>query len=517
MAAGATLAGMTNCDEFGMGSATAYSHHGPTFNPHSALYAMLVAHGGVGVDASALRRAPSWLTPGGSSGGSAVAVATGAVDAALGSDTGGSVRQPAAFCGVVGFKPSYGRVPRWGLIPYACSLDTLGVFARSVHTAQRVYAAMAGPDARDDVCAREGSWGARLAEPPRGGRGPRGLDLRGLRVGLPAEYHVEELDAATVAAWHATARALAAAGAEVLRVSLPHTAAALPAYYVIAPAEAASNLSRYDGVRYGHRAGAARGGAGGGGAAPEGSPAAPVAARAEPEDSSSLLADSPAAALHEEYTRSRTEGFGPEARARVLTGNYVLSAAARSAYYDAACEVRRLVTEDFDAVFRPASEGWLGGEGGEGAGVGAAAAAAAAAADASPRARGRASRAQGVDVLLAPTAPAPPWASCDTASRDPLEAYSADVLTVPASLAGLPALSLPVARAPYPQALLQAAWRDARGLGIAGAAALPPAGLTLPIGLQVIGRHLDERAVLSVAAAIEEAVGWQAPAWVGAE
>ena len=484
--AGASFAGMTNCDEFGMGSATAFSVHGATFNPYSALFALLAAHGGAGVDAASLRRAPSWLTPGGSSGGSAVAVAVGAVDVALGSDTGGSVRQPAAFCGVVGFKPSYGRLPRWGLLPYACSLDTVGVLARSVDTARRVYEVCIGPDARDDTSERACSVFKETGKLDALAAG----DLRGLRVGLPDEYHVAELDAATVAAWHACAHALAAAGAQVVRVSLPHTAAALPAYYVIAPAEAASNLSRYDGVRYGYRAMAARERAEGGGA--------------------SSTISQPAAALHEEYTRTRSEGFGPEVRARVLTGNYVLSAAARGEYYDAACEVRKLVAADFDAVFRRSragsnpdaavhgdrpQQGQLPYSG-------------------EARAYGSAPLDSGVDILLAPTSPMLPWPSRCTAERDPIDVYSSDVLTVPASLAGLPALSLPFRSAPYPRDLLQEAWRDAQELGLTRGVAAPPAHLSLPIGLQLIGRHLDEDTLLRVAAAIEAVAAWAPPTYV---
>jgi aspartyl-tRNA(Asn)/glutamyl-tRNA(Gln) amidotransferase subunit A len=527
LGAGATIAGVTNMDEFGMGSATAFSVHGPTYSPYSALHALLRGAPRA-LDAQRARAARSWLTPGGSSGGSAVAVATGAAAVALGSDTGGSVRQPAAFCGVVGFKPSYGRIPRWGLIAYASSLDTVALLARDVGGAALAYDVAAGHDPRDDTSLRTppaqrdplahwrggaaaaavaagGASGGGCVAPPAyallrsrrdgggggGGCGDGAWSLAGLRVGLPREYHAPGLEPALERAWQAAAGLLQAHGAELVPVSLPHTAAALPAYYIIAPAEAASNLSRYDGVRYGHRAEAAA------------------------ADAAAAGGDA-AGALHAEYTRTRTEGFGAEVRRRVLVGNYVLSAGARGAYYDSACVVRARVAADFDAVFRrrPA---WPGDPD-----AAAASLAAAAWTGGPPRALGRADAATGVDVLLTPTSPVLPWRSADTADRDPLAVYAGDVRTVPASLAGLPAVSVPVGTAAYPPELFAAALSDARALlgerGAPSDAAVERVrrALCLPTGVQLIGRYLDEDTLLRVACVLERAAGFAPPAYVAA-
>ena len=368
--AGAILLGKTNMDEFAMGSSNETSRWGPVRNPWSPA-------GG-----------PA-LVPGGSSGGSAAIVAARAVPAALGTDTGGSIRQPASFCGVVGLKPTYGRCSRWGIIAFASSLDQAGPLTRSVADAALILQHIAGFDPKD-------STSADLPVPDL----PAALegDVRGLRVGIPSEYRLDTLPAAVGDLWEQGIAGYRAAGAELREVSLPHTRYALPAYYIVAPAEASANLARYDGVRYGRRA-----------------------AGRDPD---------------ELYTRTRREGFGEEVRRRIMIGGYVLSEGYYDAYYLRAQQVRTRIAEDFEAAFRE------------------------------------------VDVLLTPTAPSaafPEGAKTD----DPLAMYVNDIFTVPASLAGLPAVSVPA------------------GLDGAG----------LPLGLQLIGRAFDEATLLRAAAALERAAG----------
>jgi aspartyl-tRNA(Asn)/glutamyl-tRNA(Gln) amidotransferase subunit A len=285
--AGAVIAGKTNLDEFGMGSSTENSAFGPTRNP---------------LDPARV--------PGGSSGGSAAAVAAGWVPAALGSETGGSVRQPAAFCGVVGIKPSYGRVSRYGLVAYASSLDQVGVFGRTVADAALLLDVIAGADARDATSAAVPSAdyaGIARAASTR-------ASLASTVVGVPEEYFGDGIEPGVRAACEAAIDSLRALGAEVRTVSLPHTRLAVPAYYVIAPAEASSNLSRFDGVRYGARA-----------------------------------ADATTAT--EVYERTRGGGFGAEVRRRIMLGTYALSAGYYDEYYGTAQRVRTLIARDFDAVF----------------------------------------------------------------------------------------------------------------------------------------------------------------------
>ena len=368
--AGAILLGKTNMDEFAMGSSNETSRWGPVRNPWSPA-------GG-----------PA-LVPGGSSGGSAAIVAARAVPAALGTDTGGSIRQPASFCGVVGLKPTYGRCSRWGIIAFASSLDQAGPLTRSVADAALILQHIAGFDPKD-------STSADLPVPDL----PAALegDVRGLRVGIPSEYRLDTLPAAVGDLWEQGIAGYRAAGAELREVSLPHTRYALPAYYIVAPAEASANLARYDGVRYGRRA-----------------------AGRDPD---------------ELYTRTRREGFGEEVRRRIMIGGYVLSEGYYDAYYLRAQQVRTRIAEDFEAAFRE------------------------------------------VDVLLTPTAPSaafPEGAKTD----DPLAMYVNDIFTVPASLAGLPAVSVP-------------AGLDGDGL---------------PLGLQLIGRAFDEATLLRAAAALERAAG----------
>ncbi len=280
-AAGAVILGKLNCDEFAMGSSNERSAWKPCRNP--------------------------WdrdRVPGGSSGGSAAAVAAGLAAASLGTDTGGSIRQPAAFCGVVGFKPTYGRVSRWGAIAFASSLDQIGPLARSVGDAARVLEVIAGLDPRDSTS---------IDQPAPALEAALAAGVAGLKVGLPREYFEGSIDAEVAAAVHAAGAALVAAGAELCEVSLPHTRYALPAYYVIAPAEAASNLARYDGVRFGHRATARE--------------------------------------LGDMYATTRAEGFGPEVKRRIMIGTYALRAGYYDAYYKKAQQVRALIKRDFDQAF----------------------------------------------------------------------------------------------------------------------------------------------------------------------
>ena len=280
-AAGAVMVGKTNLDEFAMGSSTENSAFGATHNP---------------LDTTKV--------PGGSSGGSAAAVAAGFVPLSLGSDTGGSIRQPAAFCGVVGMKPTYGRCSRWGIVAFASSLDQAGPVTRTVRDAAIMLGAMAGFDPRD-------STSADLPVPDF--EAAVGGDVRGLRIGIPAEYRVEGMDAEIDKTWRQGIAWLKSAGAEIVDISLPRTQSALPAYHLIAPAEASSNLARYDGMRYGLRVA---------GATPD-----------------------------EMYRNTRGEGFGTEVRRRILVGTYALSAGYYDAFYLKAQKVRMLVAQDFAAAF----------------------------------------------------------------------------------------------------------------------------------------------------------------------
>ena len=280
-AAGALIAGKTNCDEFAMGSSTEFSAYGRVLHPTDKA-----------------------RVPGGSSGGSAALVGAGILPAALGSETGGSVRQPASFCGVIGIKPTYGRVSRYGLVAFGSSLDQIGVFGRSVHDAARVLSVISGRDPRDATC--EDRDPLRLPTVPE--------SLQGFVIGLPREYFPAELDPAVRRACDRAVRLLRELGAAVREVSLPHTPYAVPTYYVIAPAEASSNLARYDGVRYGPRFDGA-------------------------------------ADLRGLYRSTRGQGFGPEVRRRILVGTYVLSAGFYDAYYRRAQQMRALIAQDFRNVF----------------------------------------------------------------------------------------------------------------------------------------------------------------------
>jgi aspartyl-tRNA(Asn)/glutamyl-tRNA(Gln) amidotransferase subunit A len=362
---GAVLIGKTNLDEFAMGGSTETSAFGPTANPWNTGY-----------------------VPGGSSGGSAAAVAAGECMASLGSDTGGSIRQPASFCGVVGLKPTYGRVSRYGLVAFASSLDQVGPFATSVSDAAELLQAIAGEDPRDSTC---------LKAPVPNYREVLGRSVSGLRIGVVREcFDQEGLDPQVKASVLAAADLLQSLGAELVEVSCPRFNDGIATYYVIAPSEASANLARYDGVKYGFRA----------------------------EDASSLASMT---------ARSRAEGFGSEVQRRILIGTYALSAGYVDAYYRKAQQVRTLIRGDFETAFAS------------------------------------------VDVLLTPTAPSTAFAA-GTHADDPLAMYLADLLTIPANLAGLPAINVPCGF-------------DSEGL---------------PIGVQLIGNVLEEPLLLQVAHQYEQ-------------
>lgn len=374
-AAGAGVLGKLNLDQFAMGSSNETSYFGNVISPWK---------GADGKD----------LTPGGSSGGSSAAIAARLCPAATGTDTGGSIRQPAAFTGIAGIKPTYGRCSRWGVVAFASSLDQAGAMARTVRDNAIMLEVMAGFDPKDatSLDLPVPQWEAGLSS-----------DLKGKKVGIPKEYRPDGLNAEIAALWDKGVQWLKDAGAEVVEVSLPHTQYALPTYYIIAPAEASSNLARYDGVRYGERV------------LPEG------------------------AGLQDMYAATRAAGFGDEVKRRILIGTYVLSAGFYDAYYTQACKVRALIARDFEKAFEQC------------------------------------------DVLLTPTAPSSAFALGEK-KADPLEMYLNDVFTVPASLAGLPAMAVPC------------------GLDSGG----------LPLGLQIIGKALDEQGVLNAALALEERAGFTA-------
>lgn len=371
-AAGAIVFGKTNMDEFAMGSSTENSAVKPTKNPWD------------------LTR-----VPGGSSGGSAAAVAADEAFAALGTDTGGSVRQPAALCGVVGLKPGYGRVSRFGLVAFASSLDQAGPLTKTVRDAALLLNAMAGPDPRDSTCGEDSvpDYTANLD-----------ADLHGTRLGLAKEYLTDGIEPQVRAAVNAAVAHYQSLGAEIVEVSLPHTEYAVATYYLIASAEASANLARFDGVRYGHRAG-------------------------NPRD------------LLDLYGRTREEGFGPEVKRRVILGTYVLSAGYYDEYYNRAQKVRRLIQQDFMKAFAK------------------------------------------VDALISPTTPEVAFQFGER-SADPLRMYLADVFTIPASLAGICGISIPC--------------------GFAETAD----GTELPIGLQLLGKRLNEGRILQIANAYEQSTEW---------
>jgi aspartyl-tRNA(Asn)/glutamyl-tRNA(Gln) amidotransferase subunit A len=366
--AGAVLLGKTNMDEFAMGSSNETSYFGPVRNPWDKA-----------------------LVPGGSSGGTAVAVAARMAPAGTGTDTGGSIRQPAALTGVSGLKPTYGVVSRYGMIAFASSLDQGGPMAKSAEDLSLLMNAMAGFDARDSTS---------LERPQEHYGRELGLSLAGLRIGLPKEYSGEGIEPGVRRAVDEAVRWFEAQGAKTVAVELPNTALAVPVYYVLAPAEASSNLSRFDGVRYGHRA--------------------------------KEYAD-----IADMFSRTRAEGFGAEVKRRILVGTYVLSHGYYDAYYIQAQKLRRLIAQDFAAAFRSC------------------------------------------DVVLGPTTPTtafPIGAKID----DPVQMYLNDIFTIPAPLAGLPALSIPCGF-------------DGKGL---------------PVGLQLTGDYFSEARLLGIAHRYQQATDW---------
>lgn len=371
---GAVMLGKANMDEFAMGSSNESSYFGAVKNPW--------------------RLGDTDLVPGGSSGGSVAAIAARIAQGATGSDTGGSIRQPAAFTGTVGLKPTYGRCSRFGMVAFASSLDQAGPLTRTVRDSAIMLGAMAGYDAKDST-----SVDTPIPDYEMALTG----DIRGLKIGIPKEYHSDDTPKEIEALWQQGKEWLREAGAEIVDISLPHTRFALPTYYIVAPAEASSNLARYDGVRYGHRATLEKGDG-----------------------------------LTEMYEATRAEGFGAEVMRRIMIGTYVLSAGYYDAYYLKAQKLRTLIADDFHKAY------------------------------------------QKVDAILTPTTPSPAFAV--GAKLDPIAMYYNDVFTVPASLAGLPGISVPA------------------GLSSDG----------LPLGLQILGRAFDEETVLKVADVMEQAAGFTA-------
>ncbi|MBP7567498.1 MAG: Asp-tRNA(Asn)/Glu-tRNA(Gln) amidotransferase subunit GatA [Burkholderiaceae bacterium] len=369
--AGCVTLGKTSCDEFAMGSANENCAYGPVRNPWDAT-----------------------RVPGGSSGGSAAAVAARLAPAATGTDTGGSIRQPAAFCGVTGIKPTYGRASRYGMIAYGSSLDQAGVMAQSAEDCALLLSALCGPDvARDstslDVPAEDYSLAL-------------GHALAGLRIGIPKEFFGDGLAADVRTAIDAALKEYEKLGATLVPISLPRTELAIPVYYVIAPAEASSNLSRFDGVKFGHRA----------------------------KDYTDLV---------DMYKKTRAEGFGDEVKRRIMVGTYVLSHGYYDAYYLQAQKIRRMIADDFQQAFAQC------------------------------------------DVIAGPVAPTVAWKLGEKAD-DPVASYLADIFTLPASLAGLPGLSLPC------------------GFGAGD----------MPVGLQLIGNYFGEAKLLNAAHRFQQATDWHA-------
>lgn len=370
-AAGAIPFGKTNLDEFAMGSSTENSAIKLTRNPWD------------------LSR-----VPGGSSGGSAAAVAADAAFGTLGSDTGGSIRQPAALSGVVGLKPTYGRVSRFGLVAFASSLDQIGPLTKTVRDAALIMNAIAGHDPQDSTSVNEPVPDCTLA---------LGNDSRGVRLGLPKEYMVAGIDPQVRAAIEDAIKQMSALGAEIVEISLPTTEYAIAAYYIVATAEASANLARFDGVRYGYRA-------------------------QNPKD------------LLDLYSRTREEGFGPEVKRRIILGTYVLSSGYYDAYYLRAQKVRELIRRDFAKAF------------------------------------------ENVDAVISPTSPVPAFKIGERVA-DPLQMYLADVFTIAANLAGICGISVPCGFAEVE-------------------------GHRLPIGLQLLGKALDESRILQIAHAYEQSTDW---------
>ena len=364
---GVIFTGKTNCDEFAMGSANTTSYFGNVVNPLSSKDKPLV--------------------PGGSSGGSAAAVAARLCLGATGTDTGGSIRQPASFCGIVGIKPTYGLCSRWGIVAFASSLDQAGIFANSVEDSALLMEGIAGYDSED-------STSANIKIPNY--YQSINTDLTGKTVGIPFEYNVPGIPEEISIVWEKAIKKLENGGVKIKKISLPHTKYALPTYYIIAPAEASSNLSRYDGVKYGFRS----------------------------EISSSL---------DDMYELTRREGFGKEVKRRILIGTYVLSSGYYDAYYLKAQKVRKLIANDFENAFREC------------------------------------------DFILTPTTPSSAFPIGDK-EDDPIKMYLNDIFTVPASLAGIPGISIPFGKSSD----------------------------NLPLGVQLLSKHFDEQTIFDAALFLEK-------------
>jgi aspartyl-tRNA(Asn)/glutamyl-tRNA(Gln) amidotransferase subunit A len=385
--AGATMIGKTNMDEFAMGSTTTNSHFGATINNYKKINSRQ--------NTTAQLRADSPddndenLVAGGSSGGSAVAVSAKMALAATGSDTGGSIRQPASFTGIIGVKPTYGRCSRYGMIAYASSLDQAGIFANNVEDAATLLKIISGYDAKDSTSINQvvPDFAALLNS-----------DIKGKKIGIAKEYNSEKMPEEITKIWQEAAKKLQQQGAEIIDISLPHTKYAPAVYYIIAPAECSSNLARYDGVRYGYR--------------------------------TSKMDLS----LEEMYEKTRSEGFGEEVKTRIMTGTYVLSAGYYDAYYKKAQKVRNLILQDFKSAFEK------------------------------------------VDAILTPVAPSAAFSINQAKNSDPVSMYLEDIFTIPASLAGMPAISIPFGVNKH----------------------------NLPIGLQIIGNHFDEQTIFNVAFNLEK-------------
>ncbi len=371
---GIVMLGKTSCDEFAMGSSNTTSAYGNVINPWKR------------------KSDDKQLVPGGSSGGSAAAVAAQTAMGATGTDTGGSIRQPASFCGIYGIKPTYGRCSRFGIVAFASSLDQAGPFARSTEDCALLLQSMAGYDPKDSTS---------VNRPVPNYADSIGQSVKGLKIGIPKEYRVDGTNPEILQLWEKGTQMLKDAGAEIVDVSLPHTKYALQTYYVIAPAECSSNLARYDGVRFGNRINGEN--------------------------------------LIDMYEKTRAEGFGKEVKRRILIGTYVLSAGYYDAYYNKARRVRKLIWQDFTEAYKKC------------------------------------------DVLLTPTAPTAAFAIGDN-TQDPVTMYLNDIFTIPASMAGMPGMSLPV------------------GLDSDG----------LPLGLQLLGKPFDEETIFKTASALEKAANFTA-------
>lgn len=372
---GAVMLGKTNMDEFAMGASTTTSYFGNTINPWKSK-----------------SNPEKDLVPGGSSGGSAASVAARLALGSLGSDTNGSIRQPSSFCGVTGIKPTYGRCSRWGMVAFASSLDQAGVFARNAEDCALLLKSISGFDPKDSTSADK--------EVPDFAAALTG-DAKGIKIGIPKEFRIDGMPEEIEKLWQQGSEWLKEAGAEIVDISLPHSQKAVPAYYIIAPAEASSNLARYDGVRYG--------------------------LRVEGED------------LNDTYEKTRAEGFGDEVKRRIMIGTYALSSGYYDAYYTKAQKVRRLIFNDFREAYKQC------------------------------------------DVILTPTSPSAAFPIGERLD-DPVKMYLEDIFTSPASLAGLPGMSVPA------------------GLSSDG----------LPLGLQIIGRPWDEETVLRVGDVMEKAANFTA-------